>query len=131
MSGQSMADTWMAKHFITDLYATYRQFFCPSVLPLPISCFMVLFMLQEDGELSVKDICARLFLTRQQMTPILRKLVTDGYAKKGPSLSDRRCIMVELTEAGRTAVQEYWDDLCQRFAEHKKKEVHSFGFSRG
>ena len=128
MSKQGMADMWMARSFITELYSTYRQFFCPSVLPVSISCFMVLFMLQGDGTMSVRAICERLFMPRQQLAPILRKLVAEGYVKKIPLAADRRCMMVALTELGKQVVQLYWENLCQQFAEHKKKEVHSFDF---
>ena len=128
MPKQGMANIWMARRFITELYSTYRQFFCPSVLPVSISSFMVLFMLLGEERLPVRIICRQLFMPRQQLTPILRKLVAAGYVKKNPSAADRRCMMVALTEQGRQVVQLYWENLCQQFAEHKKKEVHSFDF---
>jgi DNA-binding MarR family transcriptional regulator len=57
--------------------------------------------LWEQDNLSVKDLGKKLYLDSGTLTPLLKKLEAEGYAKRTRSEKDERAVIITLTEKGR------------------------------
>lgn len=67
-------------------------------LPIPPSHTKVLFRLSKLGPCPVSQLANDLIISRPNMTPIIDKLIAEGYADRYDDPNDRRIIMVKLTE---------------------------------
>lgn len=63
--------------------------------------YLVLIILWEEKKVSIKRICERLYLDTGTLTPLLKRMVINGYIKKKRSEKDERVIEVTLTKQGR------------------------------
>jgi DNA-binding MarR family transcriptional regulator len=66
-------------------------------------------MLKMQSEISAKDLSYLLGIRQQSLNELLNKLEKSGYVKRAPSETDRRVMMVTLTEKGKAARQEDTD----------------------
>ncbi|ACL75547.1 MarR family winged helix-turn-helix transcriptional regulator [Ruminiclostridium cellulolyticum] len=71
-------------------------------LPIPPSHTKVLFRLAKLGPCPVSHLANDLIISRPNMTPIIDKLIAEGYADRYDAPNDRRIIMVRLTEKAHT-----------------------------
>jgi DNA-binding MarR family transcriptional regulator len=62
--------------------------------------YLVMLVLWEAGELSVKDIGERLNLDSGTLTPLLKRLEAAGYVRRMRDRSDERVVRVSTTPAG-------------------------------
>ena len=60
---------------------------------------LTLCILRQNGATSVTELADRLCLSKQQMTKLLSRLYEDGYVRRLSGGSDRRVVLIELTEA--------------------------------
>ena len=65
----------------------------------------VLALLKLQPEVSTKDLSYLLGIRQQSLNELLGKLEKGGYIVRSPSESDRRIMMVQLTEKGKTEPQ--------------------------
>ncbi len=63
---------------------------------------MCLFMTEEEGGLSPAMISELLGVTRATMTGVLDTLENHGWITRTPDPSDRRSLLIQITEAGRS-----------------------------
>ena len=84
----SLAMTKVYKPILKALKLTYPQ-------------YLVMLALWENDGLTVSSLGDALFLDSGTLTPLLKRLENSGYVKKTRSLSDERCVVVNLTAAGR------------------------------
>jgi DNA-binding MarR family transcriptional regulator len=77
----------------------YTPFFKP--LGITYTQYIVFLALWEKDDVSVSDLCARLYLDSGTLTPLLKKMEQDGYIKRTRSASDERIVRITLTEKGR------------------------------
>lgn len=84
----SLAMTQVYKPMLTELRLTYPQ-------------FLVMMVLWERDAIGVKDIADRLRQDSAAVTPMLKRLQSEGYVERGRDLSDERSLRVMLTPAGR------------------------------
>lgn len=63
--------------------------------------YLVLMVLWEKDGLSVKDIAKELHLDSATITPLLKRLETEGFVTRERSLIDERIVNVFLTNHGR------------------------------
>jgi MarR family transcriptional regulator, transcriptional regulator for hemolysin len=68
---------------------------------------LVLSALADHGPLSPSDLSARLIVTRATMTGLLDSLERRGHLRRIPNPDDRRGLLIEITDGGRTVA----DDL--------------------
>lgn len=61
----------------------------------------IIMSLLQHKELSMNDLAEKIGKTPQTVTTLVQKLISMGYVEKKKSESDRRTIMVNLTEKGR------------------------------
>jgi DNA-binding MarR family transcriptional regulator len=87
--------------FMLVLHLSTRMF-NPTImlkgLPMPPSHAKVLFRLSKLGPCPVSQLANDLIISRPNMTPIIDKLISEGYADRYDDPNDRRIIMVRLTE---------------------------------
>jgi MarR family transcriptional regulator, organic hydroperoxide resistance regulator len=76
----------------------YRQFLDPLGLTYPQ--YVVLLVLWEQDDLTVKEIGDRLFLDSGTLTPLLKRLEAAGHIRRTRDRKDERQVRISLTEAG-------------------------------
>ncbi|HBH49610.1 MAG TPA: MarR family transcriptional regulator [Bacteroidales bacterium] len=79
--------TRMYQPWLDELNLTYPQ-------------YLVLLVLWEEKEASVGQLCKKLFLNTNTVTPLVKKLTTKDLVKKGRSETDERSVRISLTTAG-------------------------------
>lgn len=112
-----------SKNISSDLFNLliylHSKLFNPSGLAkscsMPPSHMKVMFHLRHKGASSVSEIAKRLLISKPNMTPIIDKLLSDGYVHRYNNPDDRRIIMVELTNKG--------EDFLKDQAQHIKNKL--------
>ena len=64
--------------------------------------YIVLMDIWEYGKQSVKEIGDRLYLDSGTLTPLLKKLEKRNFIKRVKDNKDERCVIIELTEQGKS-----------------------------
>ena len=96
------------------LYAAARKvvgLYTPYLKPLGLTYtqYITFLVLWEQDGLSVGEICARLRLDSGTLTPLLKKMETEGWVERRRSAKDERSVQVFLTEKGRALKQKAAD----------------------
>ena len=86
----------------------YRQFLDPLGLTYPQ--YVVLLVLWEQDNLTVKSIGEQLFLDSGTLTPLLKRLESAGLIRRKRDREDERQVRILLTDAGR-ALRENAEDI--------------------
>jgi DNA-binding MarR family transcriptional regulator len=77
----------------------YRQFLDPLGLTYPQ--YVVLLVLWEQDDLTVREIGDRLFLDSGTLTPLLKRLESAGHIRRARDRKDERQVRISLTATGR------------------------------
>lgn len=80
---------------ITRAYKPYLE-----KLNLTYTQYIVMMVLWEQKEVTVKALGNSLCLDSGTLTPLLKKLENKGFAKRARSVDDERSLIVSLTEEG-------------------------------
>jgi DNA-binding MarR family transcriptional regulator len=67
---------------------------------------LVLGLLRDHGPMTPSELGERLIVTRATVTGLLDSLERRGYVRRSPHATDRRSLVVELTPAGASTVQQ-------------------------
>ena len=70
-------------------------------LGLTYTSYITLLGLWEKDDITVKELGQKLFLDSGTLTPLLKKMETQGLVKRTRSNKDERTVYVKLTEEGR------------------------------
>ncbi|QXP74304.1 MarR family transcriptional regulator [Tenacibaculum sp. AHE15PA] len=62
--------------------------------------YLVLLVLWEENEIPVKKICEKLLLETNTLTPLLKRMETNGFIKRTRSKKDERMVIISLTQKG-------------------------------
>ncbi|MBR2175913.1 MAG: MarR family transcriptional regulator [Clostridia bacterium] len=62
--------------------------------------YIVFLVLWEHESVTVGELCQKLYLDSGTVTPMLKKLETEGYITRERSIDDERVVFVSLTEKG-------------------------------
>ena len=87
---------YSASHAMTKTYQPMLD-----RLGLTYPQYLVMLVLWEQDAILVKDIGARLFLDSDTLTPLLKRLETNGLVSRNRNRLDERQVRIELTEQGR------------------------------
>lgn len=68
--------------------------------------FYVLFILEDKGNLSMTELSNELSISKQQMTPVVDKLIKNGFVIRKYNEIDRRIIKIFLTSLGKKFIEE-------------------------
>lgn len=87
------------------LYAASRlttQIYTPLLNELGITYpqYLVLMVLWQHSEQTVNEICTKLLLESNTVTPLLKRLEQKGILKRRRSNADERIVIISLTEEG-------------------------------
>lgn len=88
------------------LYALSRKItaqYQPLLEPLDLTYpqYLVLMLLWEHKELSVKELGEQLMLDSGTLTPLLKRLEQKNFVSRARSAGDERVVLVTLTDAGK------------------------------
>ena len=97
------------------LYAAARKItglYTPHLKPLDLTYtqYIVMLVLWEQHEITVGELCRRLYLDSGTISPLLKKLESAGYVVRERTKEDERVVEIRLTEAG-AALQEAAKDI--------------------
>ena len=87
------------------LYACARRVigrYTPYLKPLNLTYtqYIVLLVLWEEKEATVRELCRKLYMDSGTLTPLLKKMETQGYVIRRRNADDERVVTVRLTDAG-------------------------------
>lgn len=85
-------------------------------LPIPPSHVKALFYLSRKGACSVSEIAKDLDISKPNMTPIIDKLILEGYAHRTDDPNDRRVIKIELTSKARDLMKNQEKKILESLA---------------
>lgn len=92
---------YSASHAVTKTYKPLLD-----QLGLTYPQYLVMMVLWEQDAILVKDIGARLFLDSGTLTPLLKRLESNGVVARKRDPHDERQVRISLTEAGRALRQQ-------------------------
>ena len=117
------------------LYACARKvtgLYTPFIKPLGLTYtqYIVLLVLWEQDDITVGELCRKLYLDNGTITPLLKKLVEHGYVVRERSKADERVVTVRLTAEGRKlkekAVEVPWQvGSCMKLTPEEAKTLYS------
>ena len=118
MTGDSVRE--MSSGFIEMLVLIHRKFYRGITTPVPLNQFAVLMVLRVEEPASPQFIGNILHISKQQMTSITEKLVDAGFVSRKGDPSDRRRLLLSLTDAGRCVLDKQNDIVRRKFIESLK-----------
>ncbi len=109
LSDQLCFVTYSAAHAFNRVYK-------PLLDPLGLTYpqYLVLLVLWEGDNITVKEIGQRLFLDSGTLTPLLKRLEAAGIVERTRDVQDERQVRITLTQKGRdlqAPVPEAWDQV--------------------
>jgi DNA-binding MarR family transcriptional regulator len=84
--------------FQQKLIKPFEQFAKSKISPMQ---FHVMFILEEKGDLSMSQLSHEMLTSKQQMTPIIDKLVEHGFIEREHDKMDRRVVKITMSLSGR------------------------------
>lgn len=89
-----------------QLYAAARQvvnLYNPVFKPLGITYtqYIVFLVLWEKDDITVGELCRKLYLNNGTLTPLLKRMEKDGYLTRIRQKDDERVVLLRLTDQGR------------------------------
>lgn len=84
----------------------------------------ILHMIDDFGPLSISEISKRLSVSAPNMTPLIEKLISEGYIVKNLQESDRRISIIELTPKGKEFVSLHTSWLNQNLKKRLERLTH-------
>lgn len=63
--------------------------------------YLVLLVIWEKGEIPVKEISKQLFLETNTLTPLLKRMESNGIIERKRSKTDERIVIISLTSKGK------------------------------
>ena len=129
LSDQLCFATYAAAHAFTRVYK-------PLLDPLGLTYpqYLVMLVLWEQENLTVKEIGERLYLDSGTLTPLLKRLQSAGLVERTRDAKDERQVRITLTAKGRELhgpVKQAWDQvvcavgLPQTELEALKAQIHN------
>lgn len=99
LSNQFCFPVYTLSRLITKLYKPFLD-----KLGLTYPQFLVMMVLWEQDNICVKDISEKLLLESNTLTPLLKRMETNGLLKRTRSNRDERIVILKLTEKGDTLI---------------------------
>ena len=87
-----------------EVIKLYKPFF--DEYNLTYTQYITMLVLWEDGKITIKELCKKLYLDSGTITPVIKKLEAMGLLIKYRDKSDERIVNVELTDKGRELKEE-------------------------
>lgn len=84
---------------------------------IPLSHVQVLSMLNESGSMSVSEISHRLGIAKPNITPLVDRLIENGYVDRIRDTNDRRIVNVVILPDGRQKLLSIEETICGQVSE--------------
>ena len=81
-----------------EVIKQYHPFLDP--LGLTYTQYIVMMVLWQEQDISVKELGKKLFLDSGTLTPVVKALEKQGYVQKHRDVNDERIVLVTVTEKG-------------------------------
>ena len=107
----------MSSSFIEMLVLIHRKFYRGITTPVPLNQFAVLMVLRVEEPASPQFIGNILHISKQQMTSITEKLCDAGFITRKTDPSDRRRLLLSLTDEGNRVLDDQNDVVRRKFIE--------------
>lgn len=107
----------LAENLSSLIPAFHQKFVQQMNFPVPPNHFHTLIRLHHDGALTLTELSARLQISKQQMSPIIEKLLLSGYIVRHQNPADRRSTKISITPKGYALLEEHHEDLKKIFIE--------------
>ena len=107
--------------------STYTQFLKP--LGFTYTQYIVLLVLWEKDGITVGKLCEKLYLDNGTITPIIKKMQSQGYLERVRSSEDDRIVIIYLTDEGKK-LQEKAKNIpklmngCLELSDEKKVQLY-------
>ena len=105
----------MSTDFIEMLVLIHRKFYRGMQASIPLNQFAVLMVLRDEEPASPRFIGDILQISKQQMTSITEKLVDAGFVTRKTDPSDRRRLLLSLTDTGSRVLDDQNDIVRKKF----------------
>lgn len=96
LSNQICFPFYAVSRLITREYQPYLE-----KMGITYPQYLVLLVLWEDERISVNEIAQKLILNTNTVTPLLKRMESEGILSRNRSGTDERKVMVTLTEKGK------------------------------
>lgn len=83
---------------IKEIINKYNELLGP--LDLTYTQYLVMYVLWEDKQIEMKELCIKVCLDSNTLSPVINRLIKKGYLTKYKSEKDKRVIIIELLENG-------------------------------
>jgi DNA-binding MarR family transcriptional regulator len=110
LSNQLCFPLYAASRNVIGLYTPYLK-----PLGLTYTQYIVFLALWEKDGVPVGELCEKLMLDNGTLSPLLKKMQTEGYIERTRCAEDDRVVVITLTETGR-ALQEKAKDVPAKVA---------------
>jgi len=87
---------------------------------IPPSQIRVLFFLKGHGENTMSSLAHHLHISRPNLTPLIDKLLEDGYVERNANSKDRRILLISLSDKGWGFLDEMNKTIIENFKERIK-----------
>ena len=106
MAGQKIDALKLENQLCFPLYAAARKItaaYTPILKPLEMTYtqYIVFLVLWEKDDISVGELCERLYLDSGTITPLLKKMEDKNWLTRTRSKLDERVVMIKLTKEGK------------------------------
>ncbi len=106
MAGQKIDTLKLENQLCFPLYAAARKItaaYTPLLKPLEMTYtqYIVFLVLWEKDDISVGELCERLYLDSGTITPLLKKMEDKNWLTRTRSKLDERVVMIKLTKEGK------------------------------
>lgn len=92
--------------------------------------FVCMLLINEAGQIAPHELAKNVGLTRASITAIIDSLEQKGFAIRLPSPTDRRSILLEMTEEGKLVLEEvtqsqlkWLESTCEQFSDEEKHQI--------
>ncbi|OPY57400.1 MAG: HTH-type transcriptional regulator MhqR [Pelotomaculum sp. PtaU1.Bin035] len=95
--------------FMRDkFFATLEQITRPQMSHVQ---YRAVSLLYRKGSLSMSELAKEMHISKQQLTPLVYKLINNGLVIRKTDEDDRRIVLIEITETGRRKVEEMLPEI--------------------
>ena len=105
----------MSNSFIEMLVLIHRKFYRGMTTSIPLNQFAVLMVLRVEEPASLQFVGNILHISKQQMTSITEKLTDAGFVTRKTDPSDRRRLLLSLTDEGNRVLDDQNDIVRKKF----------------
>lgn len=111
----------VASEFLALLGYIKRQYFKPAEQiarsRLSPAQFQAIAILYHQKPMTMSELAIEMKISKQQLTPIIAKLMETGLVTKQEDENDRRVVRIEITEQGRSIHQTLFKQIKINFTE--------------